>query len=87
MGKNFENLIKKLNEFEANLLKERKVNADHLNLMQVDLNEKNNKIKKLESDLKELQEFIKVCENINKELQIKHDDIKLKNDQINFSYK
>jgi len=75
MGKNFENLIKKLNEFETNLLKEREVNADHLN-------EKNNKIKQLESGLKELQEFIKVCENINKELQIKHDDIKLKNDQL-----
>jgi chromosome segregation ATPase len=78
--KNYDYAIKKLHEFETNLLKEREVNADHLN-------EKNNKIKQLESDLKELQEYIKVCDDINNELQIKHDDIKLKNDQLKLEIK
>jgi chromosome segregation ATPase len=80
--KNYETVIKKLHEFEDNLSKEREEKGTNLNIMQVNLNEKNNKITKLESDIKEVNECLKECENIYNKLKFEHEKIKLENDQL-----
>jgi len=80
--KNYVAAIKKLHEFQDNLSKEREEKSTNLNIMQVNLNEKNNKITKLESDTKEVNECLKEGENIYNKLKFEHEKIKLENDQL-----
>jgi hypothetical protein len=89
LSKNYETTINKLHDFQIQLVKEReehtiekrKIEYD-LSLRIIELNEKNQKIEELESDLRERINLVKACESVYNDLKNDYQNIKFNNEQL-----